>query len=296
MSTEQFLITIYCLVDDEMKAIEKDRKLRHGGFEPKLSDSEVITMEVVGEFLGIDTDKGIHQYFRQHWHHFFPAIGVRTTFVRQAANLWSCKERIRLSFFKKLYPNGCSVNVIDGLPMPVCGFSRAYFSKIFKDVSAYGYCAAKKMRYYGLKGHLLMTKDGVIAGFSVAAANIDEREMMFELGIPKNSILLGDKGYILSSMFKFEIESMNINLQTPLRSNMKDERPKLLVGMICRMRRIVETVIGQLSDRLHIEKVRARDCWHLTARTFRKLLVHTLACFMCRDSEHSILQFDSLLT
>jgi len=35
-------------------------------------DSEVITMEVVGEFLGIDTDKHIWQYFREHWLMFFP--------------------------------------------------------------------------------------------------------------------------------------------------------------------------------------------------------------------------------
>jgi len=29
------------------------------GFEPALSDSEVLTMEIVGEYQGIDTDTGI---------------------------------------------------------------------------------------------------------------------------------------------------------------------------------------------------------------------------------------------
>ena len=33
------------------------KPLRQGGFAPKLSDCELICMEIVGEFLGMDTDK-----------------------------------------------------------------------------------------------------------------------------------------------------------------------------------------------------------------------------------------------
>jgi hypothetical protein len=35
---------------------------------PKLSDAEVITMEIVGEFMVKDQDKGIWRYFRNHCH------------------------------------------------------------------------------------------------------------------------------------------------------------------------------------------------------------------------------------
>jgi len=40
-------------------------------------------------------------------------------------------------------------------------------------------------------------------------------------------------------------------------------------------RRLIETVIGQLTERFHIEKVRARDTWHQCSRFWRKLLAHT---------------------
>jgi hypothetical protein len=43
-----------------------------------------------------------------------------------------------------------------------------------------------------------------------------------------------------------------------------------------KVRRLVETVIGQLSEQFHIEKVRARDLWHLTSRSARKILSHTV--------------------
>ena len=50
MPIEEFIITVYCLVDSEFKNITKDFSLRSRGFEPKLSDSEVITMDIVGKF------------------------------------------------------------------------------------------------------------------------------------------------------------------------------------------------------------------------------------------------------
>ena len=39
------------------------QKLRQRGFKPGLSDSEMITIEIVAEFLSIDTDKGAWEYF-----------------------------------------------------------------------------------------------------------------------------------------------------------------------------------------------------------------------------------------
>ena len=78
--------------------------------------------------------------------------GTRTTFLRQAANLWRVKQEIRRILLTRLLPNGSQISIVDGFPMPVCGFRRAHFSKLFKGEATYGYCAAKAMTYYGLKG------------------------------------------------------------------------------------------------------------------------------------------------
>lgn len=82
-SIDEFIIAVFCCVADLMKG----QKIRSRGFAPALSDSEVITMEIVAEYLGIDSDKGIWQYFHQHWFSWFPQMTSRSTFVRQAANL-----------------------------------------------------------------------------------------------------------------------------------------------------------------------------------------------------------------
>ncbi len=96
MNLDDFIIACFCLIDDLLPSILKGKRLRARGPMPKLADSEVLTMEVVGTYLGISQDKALYDYFRRHYAHFFPAMEHlhRTTFVRQAANLWAVKERL----------------------------------------------------------------------------------------------------------------------------------------------------------------------------------------------------------
>ena len=49
-----------------MSKVLGDVKLKSRGFRPELCNSEVITMEIVGEFLSYDTDKAIWTYFKTH--------------------------------------------------------------------------------------------------------------------------------------------------------------------------------------------------------------------------------------
>jgi hypothetical protein len=97
---QDFIITVFCVIDDELEKMLQGRKLRERGGHPTLVDSEVIKMEIVGEFLGKDCDKIIYEYFKSHWKHLFPRIPDRSNFVRQAANLHVVKRmlRERLSF------------------------------------------------------------------------------------------------------------------------------------------------------------------------------------------------------
>ena len=106
----------------------------------------------------------------------------------------------------------------------------------------------------------LLIFHGTITGVIFTAANTDERIAMFDLVNPIRGLLIGDKGYI-SQEVKMDLQDhYGIELQTPLRSNMKDDRDPLYVSQLMKTRRLVETVIGQLSDHFHIEKVRARTC------------------------------------
>jgi hypothetical protein len=294
MPLEDFIITVFCWVEERLNARLGDRRLRQRGFAPKLADSEVITMEVVGEFLGLDTDVGIWKYFRRHWPSWFPELGSRTTFAQQAANLWVVKQWLHQHLLIDLGAVTDPIRLVDGCPLPVCVLTRAPRCRLFPEAADVGYCAAKKQYYYGLHGHLLITFDGVITACTVTSATGDEREALWELTEGIRGLVMGDKGY-LGAFLQAELATVGIDLQTPLRANMTDPRPPGAVRQLTSARRLVETVIGQLAEQFHFEKIRARDVWHLTSRIARKVLAHTLGIFMNRQVGRSDLQFEGLI-
>jgi hypothetical protein len=293
MRLEDFIIIVYCCVVDTYAALVKS-PLRSRGFERKLSDEEVITMEIVGEFMGKDQDKSLWRYFRSHWHDWFPSLGSRSNFAKQSANLWLLKEQIMKRLAQQMGSYDDSIHIIDGFPIAVCQITRAAKSHCFRGEAGYSYCAAKKDKYYGFEGHLLIDSRGVICGCTFADASIDERDVVHELTANIKGLLIGDKGYI-RPLLREELTWQDIDLQTPLRKNMKDSRDKTLVKQLMSARRLVETVIGQLAERFHIEKMRARDLWHAQNRFIRKLLAHTVGVFLNYCLGRQLLQFDSLV-
>jgi hypothetical protein len=96
MNLDDCIITCFCLIDEMLPVATKGKRLRERGPMPKLTDSEMIKIEVVGTYLGLSQDQEVFDYFRRHYAHFFPMMAHldRSTFVRQAANLWAVKERL----------------------------------------------------------------------------------------------------------------------------------------------------------------------------------------------------------
>jgi hypothetical protein len=213
--------------------------------------------------------------------------------VRQAAKLWQYKGLLQQRLAAGLGAFTDGVHLIDGIPIPLCCFTRAPQCRSFKGEAAYGYCAAKKQTYYGFHGHLLISATGVITGFSLTAANGSEREALWDVVKMIHGLLIGDKGY-LSQALQHDLQQVGLQLETALRSNMPEDRHPAWVKLLQRMRRLIETVIAQLVERFHIEKVWARDLWHLTSRLNRKLLAHTV-CFWLNRHSCEPLQFDGLV-
>jgi hypothetical protein len=66
MSEEDFIIAVFCCVDDLLQSAPELLGVRRRGFAPRLCGSEAVTMEVVGEFLAMDSDKAVWGHFRRH--------------------------------------------------------------------------------------------------------------------------------------------------------------------------------------------------------------------------------------
>ena len=66
MSFYEFIISVYLFIDSCYSLIVT-KPLRTRGFPPALTDIEIITIQIVGEFLGLDSDKNIWKYFKHNY-------------------------------------------------------------------------------------------------------------------------------------------------------------------------------------------------------------------------------------
>src|SRR3569833_946791 len=155
MDQETLNIDVLCDVDDIERNQCREKRQRQRGPAPVLADSEVPTVEIAGEFLGLDTDQVLHAYFRRHFGHLFPGLRQvhRTTFLRQAAILWVAKHALwrRLLAVTGHDP---AVTLVDSMPVPVCRFARAHRCRGFRGFAAFGHDALAHQTYYGLRLHL----------------------------------------------------------------------------------------------------------------------------------------------
>lgn len=243
----------------------------------KLSDSEIITISIVGELLTIDSEKAFFSLLKKEYKNLFPKIGDRTRFNRTKRNLYWVISKIRehISLFMQSYSN--NIRIVDSMPIPVCEFGRAHFSKCFKGEASYGRCPSKKQTYFGFKFHALTTIDGFLSDYIITPANVDDRNAVWDLCDKYKSIsIIGDKGYVnkrLTSELKVE---RDINLLFLKRGNSKDNYPKDIRQLIFKARRRIETSFSQLAEQLNLNKVKSKSMLGFITRTSIKVLAHNI--------------------
>ena len=282
MERDIFIISVYCLVVEIMQVIEKTHKFRTKGFPPKLTDAEVITIEICGEFFKLHEDTEIYKYFRRHYLHYFPNLPSRTTFVRQSANLWQVKVLCQSLIVRMADQQSDQIQSIDTLPLPVCTYTRGGFrDKRFPTIAEFGHCAAKKMDYYGFKLGLRISRIGMITHFPLLSARLHDVNHLGSLIEGFTGTIPADKGFIDEYQHDLWQAVQHTEVVTPTRKNMESSPEQVkLVKKTKYWRKLVETVNSQLTERLNISKIKVKDLWHYQNRIFRKIMSHTVAVFL----------------
>jgi hypothetical protein len=290
MDLETFITAVFCLTDDFLAG----RRLRRRGPHPVLADSEVLAMEAVGEFLEIATDAGLYRYFRRHHAALFPRLTTvhRTTFLRQAANLWGAKLALWQHLVARVRRDE-RLSILDSVPVPVCRFARAHRCRLFPGDAVYGKDSSLPGTFFGLRAHLRVVWPGVIAAFGLAPANAHDLAVAPLLLDGARGWALGDRAY-RSPRLRLELLRDGVSLVAPFQTAKYDKAPwpRWLVAK----RRRIETVLAQLVDRYRSKRTWARDRWHLCSRWLRKVLSHTAAVLLCQRHGLGSLAFGQLVS
>lgn len=295
MSRDDFIIYVYCVVCDEYPKAKTNCHLREqGGFSPALTDEEVITMQVCGEFFKQHTDKDLYNYFYAHYRHFFPQLRDRSLFVRQAANLWGVMRFIQEQLVIHSGQAQEGIQIVDTMPLPVCGYTRSARDRCFKPEADYGYCAAKREHYYGFKFGLRITQCGMITAYPLLPARPHDVNFREVLSDGFSGIIPADKGFIDAWQQALQTERHQVVFITPPRKNMSQTH-SILYKRLKPKRKLVETVNSQMSEQFAINRIRVHDLWHLGVRIIRKVLAHTVGVFMNLQLRRKPLDLDGLL-
>lgn len=279
---KDFITVTFVIIDDFYhKVTPAHIKNRRNIDKAVMSDSEIITLALVGELLTIDSEKSWFSFCIKNLGDLFPNFCSRTRFHRTRKSLFKVMDEIRKEITSFLNYKYEQYRIIDSMPIPVCKFGRAHFHKTFKHKADYGKCTSKKETYFGFKMHALITLDGYLTDFTLTPANVDDRAAVWELTEESDALtIIADKGYIgdkLNSELKSEKRITLISLK---RAKSKNPLPKAFRQMIFKARRRIETTFSQLSEQLNIQRVLAKSMWGLISRITNKVLAHNICYFI----------------
>ena len=144
MDLDSLIIAVFCLVDDTLRRSRRTlapaRPAPHA-----LATRKCSNVEVVGEYLGLTATRRCSPTFAATTRISSRRLATvhRTTFARQAANLWRVKEAL----WQRLLPaTGCDPTwaLVDSFPVAVCRFARAPQLPPLPREAGYGHDHARK--------------------------------------------------------------------------------------------------------------------------------------------------------
>ena len=261
-----------------LRKISEEQLLGYQRREPKLSDLELIGLSLTAEYLGIDSENDL---FRKLPLSISTKI-ERSVYNRRRRRLAHHLDAIRAklaSYFNEF--ENCFI--VDSMPLEVCKLSRSSRSKICKETDyAYpdkGYCAAQGSTYYGYKLHAVCSVNGVFHSVDLSPASVHDINYLKDVRTQINDCtLIGDRGYLSADIQLNLFESLNIKLNTPMRTNQKGYKKQPYVFRKSRKR--IETLFSQLCDQFMIRRNYAKSFEGFKTRVLAKITALTIVHYI----------------
>jgi hypothetical protein len=114
--------------------------------------------------------------------------------------------------------------IVDSMPLEICKFSRHNRIIICKDdfetASSKGFCASQNNWVYGYKLHGVCLVSGVFHSLDITKSSVHDVHFLKNIKQQmSNCVLLGDRGYLSSTIQLDLFETVNIRFETLMRIN-----------------------------------------------------------------------------
>jgi hypothetical protein len=148
----------------------------------------------------------------------------------------------------------------------------------FDGSASYGYCAARKMKYFGYKLVMLSTLKGLPIAYELVSANTDERKAVEGvLEAVRHCDIYGDKGFIGQDWQEEIASSTGNQIWTIYRENQQHQHSADLKRLISKVRQRIEGVFHEIQNTgRNPERLLNKTVMGFTTHMAAKIASHTL--------------------
>ena len=151
------LIKLYCAVchhyDNTLVALAQRNS---NNFSPKFTDAECMTILIWGIYNQKFDVKRCHEYIVDYYGDWFPNLPGYEAFNKRVQFLADAFKVLASILLGELGIDEAHADFIyDSMPIMLAGSARSGRAKVAPELCSKGYCASKKMWYYGVKLHTI---------------------------------------------------------------------------------------------------------------------------------------------
>ena len=292
---ESLLITIFILVDDWYQQNKAPEKVTPG-VKPKMSESEILTLALIMDYLPFPGETQFIGFIRANYGQWFPNLLTQSQFNRRLRQIGQMLEILRRKWVQELGGTNALSLVIDTKPIPVIGYRRSKRHSDFHGSADYGYCAARKMKYFGYKLVMLSTLDGIPIAYDLVSANTDERQAVEGvLQVANGCDIYGDKGFIGQDWQSEIAEFTGNQIWTIQRENQHYQSSSNFKRLISRVRQRVEGVFHEIQNTgRNPERLLNKTVVGFVTHIAAKIASHTLRILLRRRFGINVQTFQSV--
>jgi hypothetical protein len=291
-SREDLFLVVYCVVDDWMHARfgrANAPRARRGPGDGEFSDAEVLTVLLVGELCHCRRERAWLRQVRASYRALFPALPTGGQFSRRAERVQALLRRLRQTILAWADADLEPLRLLDSFPLSLCACYRIHQSSRPISGATFGYNAAKKQFFHGLRPQLLLTGSGFIDDLIPAPGNGNDTPALafyldecVELGreLAGQTWVL-DNGYSNPELVHWAKERLGLTLLVRQRDRQGD-LPSTWQQTLDRVRKPIEGVIATLTECLGIEHILAKTDGGLYRRLQAKATAFSLARYFNR--------------
>jgi hypothetical protein len=174
---DTFLTTVYCMTSDLYQQHFACHKPRRRGRRAELSDEEVITLAIVGQWQSNRSERAFGRYVARHWRGYFPRLLSQSQLNRRLRDVAGvlCALGPLVAWRLSTLCGVAAYEVLDGVPVALMRRCRGDRHRCFANEAAIGRGGSDRDFYYGVKLLTAVNSHGLITGFVFGPANTEER-------------------------------------------------------------------------------------------------------------------------